>query len=177
MNLFLPNIEFLNIKELLWYIPFFLLGIFVHIKTDNLSVHCSRTGTIVLFGCALFIISIFCVHVTTDLPFGLNLMYNYAVAFIGIAFSIMLCLSLLRFNSISDRILLISGYTYSIYLSSKFSQIPTKIVAINILELNWFLCISVMFVAGITVPVLICIVTDRVKTLKNNRIFRLIIGH
>lgn len=178
IKLSIPYIKFLNLTELLWYIPFFLAGTYIHTRTDNLSkLKNLDTNKYAVWGGILFITSVLSTYFQpTHFP-SLYLIYKYIIAFIGIAFSIMLCMLLTRLKYIANKILLLSGYTYSIYLLSKFAQIPIRVIFTNKLESHYSICILAMFISGILVPILICIVTDKIKLLKNSRIFRLIIGY
>ena len=106
-----------------------------------------------------------------------SLLVKYFYALIGIAISILLCNTILNFKKLSSKILLFSGYTYSIYLLSKFSQIPIRIITLKILDLHYIICISAMFILGIMIPILVCKFVNKNRILSKSHIIRLIIGY
>lgn len=183
IRIIIPNTEFLNISELLWYTPFFMLGIYAHSneRIFNLINNCEyiilHPYKILMIGVFLLAISVLSQYLSIGVLSITGLLLRYFYALIGIVISILLCNTILNFKKLSSKILLFSSYTYSIYLLSKFSQIPARIITLKILDLHYVICISAMFILGIMIPILICKFVNKNKILSKLRIIRLIIGY
>ena len=173
----LPHYEILNISDVLWFTPFFMLGIFINCNEKFLEkINKTNKITTLIVGCILLTISIYILAVDIRYTHIINLLVNYLLALIGIAVSILFCNIILRYKNISNKVLQFSRYTYSIYLLHKFSLIPARVITLK-LGLHYIVCISAMFILGIIIPILICKFIDKNKTLSNSRIIRLIIGY
>lgn len=103
-------------------------------------------------------------------------MANFVNACAGILFSIALCSGLLRNDGLSSKFLSVSAYTYSIYLLSKFGQIPARILSLHFLHLHWLSCIVLMFFCGLLVPIAVCKAFEKINCLQKASWLRLVIG-
>lgn len=179
----IPHTEILNISDLLWYTPFFMLGIYAHSNERIFSLMNNTEYTIqhpyktLLWGGILLAISILHQYQIINQEPVTSLLVRYFYALIGITISILLCNTILYFKKLSSKILLFSSYTYSTYLLSKFSQIPIRIITLKILDLHYIICILAMFILGIMIPILICKYVNKNRILSKSRIIRLIIGY
>jgi fucose 4-O-acetylase-like acetyltransferase len=166
------RIEWLNFGQVLWYMPFFLLGI-VYKRYDT-AVHRTLIGGGILNVLCSVALSVGLVYAPVD---SLSFAYRVAAALVGIWMTLSLCSVLGRNSFVKDRILPFSRYTYSIYLLSWFGQYATKIVVVNILHLNAFVCIPLLFVMGVAVPLVIDKAVDKIDSNRKCRWMRLVIGY
>lgn len=60
---------------------------------------------------------------------------------------------------------MLGTYSYDIYLLSYFVQIPARILFYSILHLPYWLCVSIMFIGGVTVPYVLSIILRKNKIL------------
>jgi len=159
-----------NIASLVWYIPFFVIGIQYNKHKSIFKLEKSGIKAAILF--AISVVGLF-------IPYSscfLNYIIKITQAIAGIAFSIYFCNTLLSFKYIRDQILPFGDITYTIYLMSFFGQYAIKILTINILNLHWSICVISMFSAGIIFPIFIYSVYKTNSVLQNNKLIKLVIG-
>ncbi len=176
LHFIMPPVDIFNLKSLLWYMPFFLIGISYQTHEKVLIDFIFKPSVSKTGGGIALTISLLGVYHSIPTPIG-GLFERMILAVSGIFFSILLCHALLKLKPIQDKLLPFSTMTYSIYLLSWFGQYAAKIVTINILNLHWGICVVVMFVGGLLVPIIVCKIVDKIEGLKNNKFLRLSIGY
>ena len=159
-----------NVASLVWYIPFFVIGIQYHKYKSSFKLENSGIKAAILF--TISIAWLFMPHSSCFL----NYIVKIASAITGIAFSVCFCKTLLSFKCVCDKILPLGDMTYTIYLMSFFGQYATKIFVVNMLHLHWGICVISMFCAGMIFPVFIYKFCKQNSVLQNNKLVRLIIG-
>ncbi len=172
----IPSVDIFNLKSLLWYMPFFLIGISYQMHEKVLTDFIFKPKTSLIGGGTLLIINALVIYFSIPTPIG-NLLEKVILAVSGIFFSILLCHALLKLKWIQNKFLPLSSMTYSIYLLSWFGQYAVKIVTINILHLHWGICVVGMFIGGLLVPIVVCKIVDRIGILRNSYFLRLTIGY
>lgn len=157
LHFFFPSgINFLSMSLVSKYILYFYLGILFSYHQVNLYIYTINRFVVILF---LFIISC----LLPEIPI--------ISSFIGIIFSISLCLIISRyaprlFQSYRD-------YTYQIFLMGIFPQIGIRLLycKINEPDIYWILYIFSIFV-GIYIPVIVTSIITKI----HNRPLRLLFG-
>lgn len=171
----LPHTDFLNLSNLLWYLPFFICGImFYGLKGEHkISTLTDKQLTLsILMGGGIQILLIY-----NKLPFVPDKLISIIVAMLGILFSIFLCQYILRIDNLSTHLLIFAPQVYSIYLLSWFGQYPVQILTINILHLNWIFCFVSIFIAGIVFPLVVHKIVSKISFLKNSKFVTFSIGY
>lgn len=165
------NIDWFNMRAVLWYMPFFVIGIqykkyeVVVQRIINRGEYFNVSLSIVLS--VLFIL----------LPSSTFFAYNVIVALVGIWMTLSICSSLIKRDWVVNHILSYGRYTYSIYLLSWFGQYATKFIAVNILHLHITICIVLLFFMGLIVPIATDKAIDRLDNGRKCKWLRLIIGY
>lgn len=170
----LPPISFLNIRDMIYFNCFFLLGIFSQVN-DNVMLKLSTPILGVGGGIITIIMSTGILIIENSISL---ILIRFIVACAGITFSIFICSFILTYcKRISQWFLQFSIYTYSIYLLSKFFQVPARIICLDVLHVHWSICIISMFFVGICIPILICKIVEQYKPLRSCTFLRYIIGY
>lgn len=167
----LPPIRILNISGVLWYLPFFVLGIIFQI--NDFKTFISKIGGIALI-ISVLVFAIVLIFVKYEIS---SFIFRILAAIIGISASIILCNYLLRIEYITKHILPFSAATYSIYLLSWFGQYPIQILCLNVLHINWFISFILIFLGGIVFPLAVRRCVCIIPKLSNIRILTLTIGY
>lgn len=150
LNSWFGTIEWFNIGQVLWYMPFFVIGI-LYKKYDAILKQKINWGGIFNVSLSVTLSVLLILINTNSQPF----VYKIVAAVVGIWVSLSVCSYLARKEWIIKNILPYGDYTYSIYLLSWFGQYSTKIIVVNILHLNMIVSIVSLFFMGIVVPILI----------------------
>ena len=169
---FLPNIQVLNLTSILYYAPFFVLGILLQRNYQSLSVvfeNRSWGGQKCLLYFALTIVCLF-------IPLR-GLYVQIFRAIIGILFSLSLCdLIIRKMPKLENWMVGFSNKTYTIYLLSWFGHYMVKVVLVNFLNCHYLIVVAGMFAGGLLFPLAVCWLMDKVSLL-NKKGLRLIIGY
>lgn len=164
------GVEWFNISQVCWYMPFFIIGILYKKQAVVVQRIVNRGG---YFNILLFIALSVHLSFTPIDSFG----YKVVIALIGIWLSLSVCLYFIKKDWVVNHVLPYGRYTYSIYLLSWFGQYATKIVVVNVLHLNMWICIMLLFFMGLFVPIAIDKMIDRVDRDRKNKWLRLIVGY
>lgn len=169
---FLPGIKMFHLTSILYYAPFFVLGILLQRSYQSFSwvfENINGRG----YKCVIyFVLTIACLFVPIS---GLYVQIFRAI--IGIIFSLSLCDFIIRkMPRLEDWMVDFSNKTYPIYLLSWFGHYMVKIVLVNVLNCNYLIVVAGMFLGGLLFPIAVCWLVDRVPLL-NNKSLRLIIGY
>ena len=191
------GMELFNLSSVFRYLPYFLIGIlykhyelrlsFLITRSDNEMIADNNNrnsikdilyyskigGTIKL----VIYISLSFIFNVVDLSFLGGAAAQIIRSVTGLLMSVQLCCLLLDSRWVQKYILPMSNYSYSIYLLSWFGQYAVKIIAVNILNLHWGIVVFAMFMAGISIPVLLCKIVDRYPLLGDRKWLRLVIGY
>lgn len=134
-----PRIEFLGISGVLYYFPYFCLGVICRkLKVTDYSGLFSITNSIILF-CLLCVVVYYPVN-------------KYLSAVVGLSFSISFIGWLDKKNIPFFPHL--RDYTFCIYLLQWFPMVFVRIVFFNLLHINIWVCYCLMFLTGLFVPIL-----------------------
>lgn len=164
------NVEWLNVGQVCWYMPFFIIGI-LYKKYET------KIQRIVNWGGYLnLLLSVTLCVALTFLSIE-SFWYKVAAAFAGIWMSLSVCIYLVKREWIAIHIIPYGRYTYSIYLLSWFGQYAAKIIAVNVLHLNMLVCIMLLFVMGLLVPIIVDRIVDRLDAGRKYKWLRLIVGY
>ncbi len=169
---FLPTIQVFNLTSILYYAPFFVLGILLQRNYQSLSaVFENRNGG--GYKCLLyFALTVACLF----LPIS-GLYAQILRAIIGILFSLSLCdLIIRKLPRLEEWMVGFSNKTYTIYLLSWFGHYMVKVVLVNVLNCHYLLVVAGMFAGGLLFPLAVCWLVDKVPFL-NKKGLRLIIGY
>lgn len=169
---FLPTTYVLNLSSVIYYAPFFVIGILLQRNYQALSVLFENRN----WGgqkCLLyFSLTIACLF----LPIS-GLYVRIFRAIIGILFSLSLCNLIIGRNPrLEDWMVVFSNKTYTIYLLSWFGHYMVKVVLVNVLNCHYLIVVAGMFAGGLLFPLAVCWLVDRVSLL-NKKGLRLIIGY
>lgn len=167
----MPNVMILNISSILFYAPFFVLGILLQRNNQSLSkVFENRNGW---YKCLIFfVLTIACLFIPVR-----GLYVQVIKAIIGILFSLSLCDFIIRkMPRVEDWMVRFSNKTYTIYLLSWFGHYMVKVVLVNVLNCHYLIVVGGMFMGGLLFPLAVCWLVDRVPLL-NKKGLRLIIGY
>ena len=167
----LPGIKMLNLTSILYYAPFFVLGILLQRDYQSLSVvfENRRGGDKCLL---FFVLTIACLFAPVR---GLYVQIFRAV--IGILFSLSLCdLIIRKIPKLEDWMVGFSNKTYTIYLLSWFGHYMVKVVLVNVMNCHYLIVVAGMFVGGLLFPLVVCWLVNKVPFL-NKKGIRLIIGY
>lgn len=104
-------------------------------------------------------------------------MYKVVTALIGIWMSLSVCLFLIRKDWVINKAIPYGRYTYSIYLLSWFGQYATKIITVNVLHLNIWICIILLFIMGLLFPIMVDKIIDILDNGRKYKLLRLIVGY
>lgn len=168
---FLPNIQVLNLTSILYYAPFFVLGILLQRNYQSLSMAFeNRNGG---YKCLLyFALTIVCLFLPAS-----GLYVRIFRAIIGILFSLSLCdLIIRKMPRLENWMVGFSNKTYTIYLLSWFGHYMVKVVLVNVLNCHYLKVVAGMFAGGLLFPLVVCWLVDNVPLL-NKKGLRLIIGY
>lgn len=172
---FMPNISLLNLSEACWYGIFFILGIYTQTNKNIIQYIVNKH----YLGGVIFLMASICLNFLTLKslsPATFSSLVAFASACAGILFSITFCAGMLRNERLSTKLLSIAAYTYSIYLLSKFGQIPARVLSLHLLHLHWLLCIVLMFFCGLLAPIVVCKAFEKISFLQKASWLRLVIG-
>lgn len=167
-------IKLFNFYALMWYVPFFVIGIQYqcHEQIASKLISPSWTRTNVLF--ILTLIGTFLLLESVDTP--IKYLWKVLFAVIGIFFSMSLCNLLLESETIRIYILPFGDITYTIYLMSFFGQYTAKVLAVNILHLSWPFWVLSMFIGGLLFPLVVYKIYNISNEFGDNKFLRIIIG-
>lgn len=169
---FLPYMSFLNLTSVLYYAPFFVIGILLHRNYQALSVLFENRN----WGgqkCLLyFVLTVACLFLPVS-----GLYERIFRAIIGILFSLSLCdLIIRKMPRLENWMVMFSNKTYTIYLLSWFGHYMVKFVLVNLLNCHYLIVVVGMFAGGLLFPLAVCWLVDKVPPL-NKKGLRLIIGY
>ncbi len=165
------NIDWLNMGAVLWYMPFFVIGI-LYKKYEVVVQRIINRGGYFNVSLSIVLSVLFII-----LPSSTFFAYKVIVALVGIWMTLSICSSLIKRDWVVNHILSYGCYTYSIYLLSWFGQYATKFVAVNILHLHIIICIVLLFLMGLIVPIATDKAIDRLDNGRKCKWLRLIIGY
>lgn len=167
-----PKVEWFNFMAVCQYLPYFVIGILYQRYEPKVQTIVDSGGQLSLIVlAALTLVPLF---VSIPLP---NWILMPMKAIIGIMMSVQLCNLLLKSDWVVNNIYPTSKYTYCIYLLSWFPQYAVKVGMMDIMHLHWAIAVASMFVAQLVVPVLVCMLVDKVDWLSKQKWIRLIIGY
>lgn len=176
LKLYAPSAAFMNLfnlSSLLWYTPFFIMGVLYDKYENSLSILGAFNGwTKPLL---LFCISVSSAFVAFDNTV-IDMMFRIFYAIVGIVFSMSFCNGLLQSYFIQKNVLHYGDMTYTIYLLSFFGQYTAKVLFVNIMHAHWSICVIAMFAAGLLFPILVYRIVRRSETLYKSKFLKLIIG-
>ena len=134
------EVEFLGISRVLYYFPYFCLGVVSRkLKVIEYYGLFSIIYSVILF-CLLCVLAYY----------SLN---KYLSALVGLAFSISFIGWLCKIGIPFFPHL--RNYTFCIYLLQWFPLVFVRIVFFNLLNLNIWICYFLMFISGLFIPILI----------------------
>ena len=174
---YLPKQEWIklfNFCALMWYIPFFVIGIQYQIHEQKASpiIAPSWTRTGILF--IVTLIGTWLLMKSADTP--IHFIYKVLFSIIGIYFSLSLCNVLLELEAIRNYILPFGDITYTIYLMSFFGQYTAKALVVNILHLSWPFWVVSMFIGGLFFPLIVYKIYKSTNEFGGNRFLKIVIG-
>lgn len=172
VSYFLPPTKVFHLSSVLYYAPYFLLGILFQRNEEKLKVVYSATN----WGgqkCIIYLaLTIGCIF----LPLH-GLYENVIRAIIGILFSLSLCdLFIQHLPRLEGKMVWFSNKTYTIYLLSWFGHYLAKVALVNVLHMHYLIVVAGMFIGGLFFPLVVCWLVDRLPFF-NNKGLRLIIGY
>lgn len=171
LNYLLPSIKFLNGSSVLYYAPFFLLGILLQRYYEQVGClfETSSWGQKCILYFTLTIVLTF-IHVS-------GLCYMILRAICGILLSLSLCDFIMKhLPRLEETMVHFSNKTYTIYLLSWFGHYMVKVILVNVLNCHYLIVVAGMFAGGLLFPLAICRVVDKLPLL-NKKGLRLIIGY
>ena len=172
----LPEKEFwttiFNLQGLLWYIPFFIIGIHYQMNEISLSEYteASKVKSFIFFVFTIF--GAWLIIEKIPMMFVVKIVF----AIVGICFSMILCNTLLRSDFVNRHLLPFGDITYTIYLMSFFGQYIAKIIIVNVLHLHWSCCVVGMFIGGLVFPLFVYQVYKKTNYFCRNRFLKILIG-
>lgn len=168
---FLNNgmLAWFGINDLLYYFMFYSFGIFCcQIKVPIVNKYMS-----------IFIVAV-CLTISLILFFCINSnahilhLRNTLIAICMICVILYFCLIIENHISVERNSPI--AQTYQIFILSWPCQLIVGIVIERILHLNWMIFITTVFVAGITMPLMILKAVDFIENKSNNKILSFILG-
>ncbi len=149
------DIEFLNIKGILNYFFFFILGI-TYKRYEKEIDEILKLRNILIF---IILNTILLVNCIVNYKFSNQLLYIF-ISIIGILFS----LSLEKIYSEKNYKFLnhLYGKSYSIYLLSWFPQVFVRILGFQILKQDWYVVLPFSFIFGVYGPYLANVFTLKI---------------
>lgn len=165
-------LKIFNLQALMWYVPFFILGIYYHMNEGQVIklTEGGVTKTVLLFLLTL-VGSWLLMH---DYSFAFLLKVFFAI--IGIWFSMVLCNTILESEFVNKKVLPFGDITYTIYLLSFFGQYSAKAIIVNILHLHWSWCVIGMFIGGILFPLIVYRIYKVTNQFGGNKFLKVLIG-
>lgn len=161
-----------NLSSVLYYAPFFLLGILFQRNEETLKIAYSANnwgGQKCVFYLVLTIVGLF-----VPLP-GLYVIVIKAI--IGILFSLSLCDLIIHHLPRLEKMMVdFSNKTYTIYLLSWFGHYIAKFALVNVLHMHYLVVVAGMFIGGLLFPLAVCRLVDNLSWL-NKKGLRIIIGY
>ncbi len=168
----LPTIQLFNGSSVLYYAPYFLIGILLqryYEQVGCLFETSSWGGQKCILYFTLTIVLTF-IHVS-------GLCYMILRAICGILLSLSLCDFIMKhLPRLEETMVHFSNKTYTIYLLSWFGHYIMKFALVNVLDMHYLIVVAGMFIGGLLFPLAICRLVDRVSLL-NKRNLRIIIGY
>ena len=169
---FLVNIQVLNLTSLLYYAPFFVLGILLQRNYQSLGVVFENSNYGGLKCLLYFVLSIAWIFIPIS-----GLYVKIIKAIIGILFALSLCDLIIRKTPrLENWMVRFSNKTYTIYLLSWFGHYMVKVILVNVLNCHYLIVVAGMFAGGLLFPLIVCRLVDNVPLL-NKKGLRLIIGY
>lgn len=168
------GVEWFNISQVCWYMPFFITGILYKRYAAIIQRVLNGGGK-----------NLLCLNILLSVALSVSLTflsidafwYKVVTALIGIWMSLSVCLCLVKNEWVISHILPCGRYTYSIYLLSWFGQYATKIIVVNILHLNVWICITSLLLMGLLFPIVVDKVIERLDSDHKYKWLRLIVGY
>lgn len=164
------DVEWFNISQVFWYMPFFITGILYKEYAIVIQRMINRGGYFNIF--LSIVLSILLTFISIDF-----FVYKVVTALIGIWMSLSVCLFLIRKEWVINKVIPYGRYTYSIYLLSWFGQYATKIITVNVLHLNIWICIILLFIMGLLFPIMVDKIIDVLDNGRKYKLLRLIVGY
>ncbi|BAK55826.1 acyltransferase/acetyltransferase [Candidatus Arthromitus sp. SFB-mouse-Japan] len=161
----IDNIEFLAISTILKYYIFFFIGLYIYPvymnyrnKILNINLKQYRNILFILIPLILFLLNF-------NIDYNsLNVFYKYLTnilfilkSLLGIYVSFIICILLYKFRHIklvSNTFDTLNKYSFDIYLLSWFPQIFTRILLLQLLNLNYNLVVIISFLIGFS-PIIV----------------------
>lgn len=168
-------IKLFNFYALMWYIPFFIIGIQYQCNEESLTrivASSSWVKTAILF--VITLIGTWLLMESVNTP--INYLWKIVFAIVGIVFSMSLCCVLLELKTIRPYVLPFGDITYTIYLMSFFGQYSTKALVVNILHLPWPFWVISMFIGGLVFPLLVYWIYKSTNEFGGNKFLKIVIG-
>ena len=172
LSYFLPATRVFNLSSVLYYAPFFLLGISLQCAEEMLkAVYSTTNGG--WYKCIIYIaLTIGGLFVPLH-----GLCVNIIKAIIGIMFSLSLCDFIIHhLPRLEEKMVFFSNKTYTIYLLSWFGHYIAKVALVNVLHVHYLMVVAGMIIGGLLFPLTICWLVDRIPFL-NKKGLRIIIGY
>lgn len=162
-------LAWLGINDLLHYFMFYSLGVFCgYIKMPIVNKYMSICIIAVCFTISLILF--FCIYDTTYI---LHLR-NTLIAMCMICVIVHFCLIIENYIGVERNSPI--AQTYQIFILSWPCQLIVGIMIERILHLSWMIFIPTVFVAGITMPLMILKVVNFIENKTNNKILSSILG-
>lgn len=170
LDYYLPAVKEFNLSSVLYYAPFFVIGILLQRNYDELKPLFNTRNR---WGCIIYLL------LTIGLLFvplhGLYCKIMRAV--FGILFSLSLCsLIIQHLPRMEEKMVKFSNKTYTIYLLSWFGHYIVKVALVNVLHTHYMVVVVGMFIGGLLFPLAVCWLVDRLPLL-NKKALRIIIGY
>lgn len=153
-----PEIEFLGISGILYYFPYFCLGVIC--RKLKITDYCGLFSIVI----SIILFCLLCVAVY----YSLN---KYLSAIVGLSFSISFIGWLDKKNIPFFPHL--RNYTFCIYLLQWFPMVFVRIVFFNLFLINIWVCYCLMFFTGLFVPILFAKIFLRCHH-RESRLYRII---
>lgn len=167
----LPTIQLFNGSSVLYYAPYFLIGILLQRYYEQVGClfETSVWGQKCIIYFALTIAFTF-VHVN-------GLCYMILRAICGILLSLSLCDFIMKhLPRLEETMARFSNKTYTIYLLSWFGHYIMKFALVNVLDMHYLIVVTGMFAGGLLFPLIVCWLVESVPFL-NKKGLRLVIGY
>lgn len=154
----IPFVELLGVSEILYFFPYFCLGVVIRLKLECIQKLLKRYGMttrpLTLFAITTAIYTALLYIFPVSFPVG-----KYIVAFAGIIAAIAF-IWLLQSHG-HDFFPCLRPYTYAIYLLQWFPMVAVRIICWQHLHWSGYIVSILMFATGVFIPVWTAVMMDR----------------
>lgn len=168
-----PYVELLGVSDILYFFPYFCLGVVIRLKLKYIQDLVKRSGiamrplTIFAVFTAIYTALVFIIPVGSPV--------KYIVALMGIAAAIAFIWLLQSHHH--DFFPGLRPYTYTIYLLQWFPMVAVRIICWQHLHWSGYIVSILMFATGVFIPVLVGVVVRRAPLSHSfSRFLKLCIG-